>query len=291
MKNILKYGVGFLAGALVVNVPFVMSNTNIADDVLSNALASAMYKVNTYQQKQEDEALAKLPNILDCQNMQWMKNCTELNKQAKKNPNAPLRVTSEKGLEYNFVPGTPSSVIRLQLEQTPEAAAAYVTYLDSTWGEAKKSASLAQMEIWKRGPMDNMIGLDRAKAQSEMPKNIATDEIVVSAFVHSECGACSVQLTTLASLQKKYPKLKIKVFQVNQDSEGFNRKVTQVGLTGRMLSSQEANKVYESGVVKWPTIWIDNASKKSRSDLSGTRSMVQLEDGLQAMSYINMAKK
>jgi peroxiredoxin len=290
MNNFLKISIGFLAGALAVNVPSVLSNTN-ADDILSDAIASAMYKVNSAEIKREDETLERLPNILDCQNMQWMKNCTELNKHAKKNPNAPLRVISEKGLEFNFVPGTPSSVIRLQLEQTPEAAAAYVTYLDRTWGEAKKSASLAQMELWKKGPMDNMIGLDRAKAQSELPKNIATESLVVSAFVHSDCGACAVQLTTLETLQKKYPKLSIKVFQVNEDSEGFKRKVTEHGLTGRMLSSAEASKVYDAGVVKWPTIWIDNASKKRRSDLSGTRSMVQLEDGLQAMSYINMASK
>jgi thiol-disulfide isomerase/thioredoxin len=291
MNNALKIGLGFLAGALAVNSSFVMSNTEDAGDALVSAIANAMYKVKSFEQKQEDEELGKLPNILDCQNMEWMKNCTILNKQAKKNPNAPLRVLSEKGLEYNFVPGTPSSVIRLQLEQTPEAAAAYVTYLDATWGEAKKSAGLAQMEMWKRGPMDNIIGLDRAKAQSELPKKIASDEIVVSAFVQSECGACQIQLTTLETLQKKYPKLKIKVFQVDQNSEAFKTKITQRGLAGRMLSAQEANKVLESGVTKWPTIWIDNATKKSRSNLSGTRSMVQLEDGLQAMSYINMASK
>lgn len=291
MNNTIKLGAAFLLGAVTMNVLPVMSTSQVADDVLTSAIEGAMLKVKSAELKYEDQALEKLPNILDCQNMQWMKNCTEINKHAKKNPNAPLRVVSEKGIEFNFVPGTPSSIIRLQLEQTPEAAAEAVTYQDTTWGEYKKSASLYQMELWKRGPLKNILGLDVAKAQSEMPKPIAVDDLVVSTFVHSECGACDVQLTTLENLQKRYPKLKIKVFQVNQDSEGFNRRITQRGLSGRMLSHEEADTVLKSGVEKWPTIWIDNASKKSRTDLSGTRSINQIENSLQAMSYVNMASK
>lgn len=291
MNNNVKIGAAFLAGALLLNVPLVMSNSPDADNVLSDAIASAMYKVKSYELKQEDETLGKLPNILDCQNMQWMKNCSEINKQAKKNPNAPLRVQNNKGIEYNFVPGTPSAVIRLQLEQSPEAAAAAVTYMDTTWGEYKKSAALYQMELWKRGPLDNILGLDRAKKLSEQPKAIATADLSLSVFVHSQCGACDTQLTTLSTLQSKYPALQIKIFQLDEDSTAFKRKVTERGLSGRMLSKAEAKNVYDSGVVKWPTIWIDNIKKQRRDDLSGTRSLVQLEQSIQAMTYITTASK
>lgn len=291
MNNSLKMGLAFVAGAITFNATAVFSNVPQSEELLTNALANAIYKVNQHQLKIEDEQLEKLPNILDCQNMQWMKNCTEINKQAKKNPNAPLRVENPKGVEFNFVPGTPSAVIRLQLEQTPEAAAAMVDYMDTTWGEYKKSSSLYQMELWKRGPMENIIGLDRAMELNEKPKAIRTEALSVSVFIHSQCGACEVQLRTLAKLREKYPSLPIKVFQVDQDASAFKRKVSDQGLNGRMLSSAEASQVHKSGVIKWPTIWIDNNQQKQRDTLSGTRSIVQIEERLQAMTYITTASK
>lgn len=116
MNHKLKIGLAFVAGALISNAGTVMSNVPNGQDVLAEALSSALDRVNRTARDRENEELDKLPNILDCQNMQWMKNCTELNRNAKKNPNAPLRITNNKGLEFNFQPGTPSAVIRLQLE-------------------------------------------------------------------------------------------------------------------------------------------------------------------------------
>lgn len=163
MKSTFKIGIAFLAGGVIFNAPFAVSNSASTEDILARAMAGAMQSMADYQSKKEDEELAKLPNIMDCQNMQWMKNCTEVNKQAKKNPTAPIRVTNASGLEFNFVPGTPSAMIRLQLEQTPEAAMAAVKYMDQTWGEYKKSASLYQSAMWDAGPLDNIIGLEKAK--------------------------------------------------------------------------------------------------------------------------------
>jgi hypothetical protein len=254
-------------------------------------MAGAMQSVAEYQQKREDEELEKLPNIMDCQNMQWMKNCTEINKQAKKNPNAPVRVTNAAGLEFNFVPGTPSAMIRLQLEQTPDAAMAAVRYMDQTWGEYKKSASLYQSAMWDAGPLDNIIGLEKAKQKFDAPKPINTKDIAVSVFVHSMCGACEVQLSTLIKLQERYPSLKISVFQFDENPEGFKAKVTDRGLKGRILNALEARNALKAGVDKWPTTWLDNMPFKQRETLPGVRSIVQLEERLQGISHIITAKK
>lgn len=291
MNNRLKYGLAFTAGALLCNVPFAISNTTSTEDMLASAMAGAMKKVADYQQVREDEELAKLPNIMDCQNMQWMKNCTEINKQAKKNPTAPIRVTNASGLEFNFVPGTPSSVIRLQLEQTPAAAMNAVKYMDSTWGEYKKSASLYQNAMWEAGPLQNIIGLDKAKQIADAPKAINTNDLSVSVFVHSMCGACDVQLATFEKLQQRYPNLKISVYQFDENAEGFKAKVTERGLKGRMLDALEARNALRAGVDKWPTTWIDNVPNKKRESLDGTRSIVQLEERLQGMTHISVAKK
>lgn len=291
MKSKLRYGLVFVAGGVLFNAPFAISNSPSTEEVLSRAMAGAMQQVADYQKQREDQELEKLPNIMDCQNMQWMQNCTEVNKQAKKNPTAPIRVTNAKGLEFNFVPGTPSSVIRLQLEQTPEAAMAAVKYMDSTWGEYKKSATLYQNAMWDAGPMKNIIGLDKAKQIADSAKAINTQDITMSVFVQSQCGACEVQLATLSKLQERYPSLKISVFQVDENAEVFKTKVTDQGLRGRMLNALEAHNALKAGVEKWPTIWIDSPALKKRDSLSGTRSMVQIEERLQGMTHIIMAKK
>ncbi|MCF5460916.1 TlpA family protein disulfide reductase, partial [Pseudomonas syringae] len=206
-------------------------------------------------------------------------------------PNAPLRVTNSSGLEFNFVPGTPSSMIRLQLEQTPEAAMAALKYMDTTWGEYKKSAGLYQNAMWEAGPLKNIIGLERAKAIADAPKQINTQDISVSVFVHSMCGACEVQLATYEKLQERYPNLKITVFQFDENPDGFKIKVTDKGLKGRMLNALEAHNALKAGVEKWPTSWIDNTRMKQRESLAGVKSIVQLEERLQGMSRITTAKK
>nr|WP_192963362.1 hypothetical protein [Pseudomonas fluorescens]CEK42171.1 hypothetical protein PQBR57_0218 [Pseudomonas fluorescens SBW25] len=291
MKNKLQIGLAIIAGGVLFNIPWAFSNAPSTEEVLSRAMAGAMQQVADYQQKREDDELNKLPNIMDCQNMQWMKNCTEVNKQAKKNPTAPIRVTNAKGIEFNFVPGTPSAVIRLQLEQTPEAAMNAVQYMNSTWGEYNKSAKLYQNAMWEAGPMDNIIGLDRAKAKFDAPKAVNQKSIALSVFVHSMCGACEVQLTTLAKLQERYPELKITVFQFDDNEAGFKAKVTDKGLKGRMLDALEARNALKAGVDKWPTTWIDNVPLKQRQSLAGVRTIVQLEESLQGITHILEAKK
>lgn len=291
MKSKFKIGIAFLAGGVIFNAPFAVSNSATTEDILAKAMAGAMQTVADYQKRKEDEELAKLPNIMDCQNMQWMKNCTEVNKQAKKNPTAPIRVTNASGLEFNFVPGTPSAMIRLQLEQTPEAAMAAVRYMDQTWGEYKKSANLYQSAMWEAGPLDNIIGLEKAKQQFDAPKEINTAALAVSVFVHSMCGACEVQLSTLAKLQERYPALRITVFQFDDNPEGFKAKVTDRGLKGRILNQHEASNALKAGVDKWPTTWIDNLAMKQREPLPGVRSIVQLEERLQGISHIITASK
>lgn len=291
MNNVLKYSIAFIAGGFAINMPSVIANIPTAEDALSRTLALAIYNANRLEKEQEEQELAKLPNILDCQRMEWMKNCSEINKQAKKNPNAPIKILNKQGLEFNFAPGTPSAMIRLQLELTPEAAEAALQYQDESWGLNKKAASLYQDAMWRAGPMPNLIGLEQAKKLSDMPKNVDTKTLAISAFVHSQCGACEVQLSTLQKLQSRYPELKITVFQFDNNPSGFKAKVTDKGLAGRMLNRQEAEAALKNGVERWPTLWIDNYRVKERNKLSGTRSIFQLEEELQAMTYVKTAAK
>lgn len=291
MKSTSKVLLAFFAGGVIFNATNVFSNMSPNQDILASAIAVAVDRVNKLEEEREKEQLAKLPNILDCQNMEWMQNCSEVNDNAKRNPTAPVRIQNSKGLEFNFVPGTPSAVIRLQLEQSPEAASAAVQYMDETWGEYKQAAQLYQNAMWEAGPMDNIIGLDKAMELKNAPKDIDVAALAISVFTHSQCGACEVQLSTLGKMQERYPNLKITVFQFDDNPDGFNNKVTRNGLRGRILRPAEAASALKSGVDKWPTIWIDNRSSETRDRLSGVRSIVQIEERLLAMTHINSASK
>ncbi|WP_447847076.1 hypothetical protein [Pseudomonas aeruginosa] len=287
----MKIALAFMAGGLAFNAPFVLSDSTKPNDALSNAIAIAMAKVDKYNEDRENAELDKLPNILDCQNMDWMKNCSELNRNTKKNPQAPMRMIGRNGVEFNFQPGTPSAVIKLQLEQTPEAAAELVSYMDNTWGEYHKSAELYKMAMWKNGDLKNIKGLDAATEKSAAKKYIDTDNVSMSVFVESTCPVCEKQLQILSSVQQKYPKLRIKIFQLDGDREAFSRHVTQRGLTGRVLTREESINIQKLGVTSWPISWIDNTKVNRRKSLVGNRTLKQLEDHFQAMTYIQPEKK
>lgn len=291
MKTSFKFALAFIAGGLVFNAPFVLSDATDPNEALSNAIALAMAKVDKYNEDRDNAELDKLPNILDCQNMDWMKNCSELNRNAKKNPQAPMRMVGKNGVEFNFQPGTPSAVIRLQLEQTPEAAANLVTYMDQTWGEYHKSADLYKMAMWKNGELKNIKGLDAAAEKSTEVKYIDTDNVSMSVFVESTCPVCEKQLQILSTVQQKYPKLKIKVFQLDGDRDAFMKHVTQRGLTGRVLTRDERINLQKLGVTSWPISWIDNTKVQRRKSIVGNRTLKQLEDQFQAMTYIQPEKK
>lgn len=291
MNKFTSIGIAFVCGGLAVNAIPAISNTEQVNYALSTAIESAFTRLEQARIERENDSIDRLPNILDCQKMQWMENCSTINREAKKNPNAPIRLTNSDGVEFNFVPGTPSAIIRLQLEQSPEAAMEAVRYMDRTWGEYKMSAQLYQEAMWEAGPLENIIGLDRALALRDQPKDINTSSLSLSVFVHSQCGACEVQLSTLGKLQERYPELRIAVFQFDDNQAGFDRKITGNGLRGRILKPQEAEAALKAGVDKWPTVWIDNNASRKRETLSGVRTILQLENSLLGMTHVLNASK
>jgi thiol-disulfide isomerase/thioredoxin len=147
------------------------------------------------------------------------------------------------------------------------------------------------MAMWKNGDLKNIKGLDAATEKSAAKKYIDTDNVSMSVFVESTCPVCEKQLQILSSVQQKYPKLRIKIFQLDGDREAFSRHVTQRGLTGRVLTREESINIQKLGVTSWPISWIDNTKVNRRKSLVGNRTLKQLEDHFQAMTYIQPEKK
>lgn len=274
----------FVAGGVIFNSGSAISNAPSTQEILTSAMASAIEEVNNRQAAREEMELAKLPNIIDCQNMKWLENCTEINKQAKKNPNAPIRIKNQTGLEFNFQPGTPSAIMRLQLEQTPAAAEAAVRYMDSTWGEYKKAAALSQVALWQV-KLQNIKGLEAAQNDLKAVKDFDVKGLSISVFVESTCPICERYLGQLETLQKKYPELSIRVFQLDQNKEAFMQKVARRGLRGKVLEPEMTAKLMQAGIRSWPVSWIDHMPTKKRETILGNRTVAQLENRLMAMTY------
>lgn len=274
----------FIAGGAIFNSGLAISNAPSTQDLLTSAMASAIEEVNNRQAAREEMELAKLPNIVDCQNMKWLENCSEINKQAKKNPNAPIRIKNQTGLEFNFQPGTPSPIMRLQLEQTPEAAEAAVRYMDATWGEYKKAAALSQVAMWQV-QLQNIKGLEAAQNDLKSVKDFDVKGLSISVFVESTCPVCERYLGQLETLQKKYPQLSIRVFQLDQNKEAFMQKVSRRGLRGKVLEPEMTAKLMQAGIRSWPVSWIDHLPTKKRETIWGNRTLAQLESRLMAMTY------
>ena len=74
MNTKMKVVLAFVTGGVLFQAPWAISNAPSTEEVLSRAMAGAMQQVEDYRQKREAEELNKLPNIMDCQNMEWM-NC------------------------------------------------------------------------------------------------------------------------------------------------------------------------------------------------------------------------
>lgn len=87
MNSNLKIGLAFVAGGVLMNAGVAFSNAPSTQDMLADAMSMAINKANEAAEQREDARLEKMPNIMDCQKMTWMQSCSELNKQAKKNPN------------------------------------------------------------------------------------------------------------------------------------------------------------------------------------------------------------
>lgn len=228
----------------------------------------------------EDEELKIIPDVLDCDRMKWMSSCVAINKQAKRHPEAPIRVHSKEGVEHNFPPGTPATVIHMILEGTPQAAKAFLDQHDAHMGQFKRAANAYQEELWARGGMVNASDVHETMAALDIPEKIDLSKINMYVFTSSTCGACDVQLRHLIELKDRQPQLKLFIYQIDQDKEAFNKKVVSNGLNGRILSPSEAGKVFKQGVAGTPTTWIEYKDKKRRVVLNGAFGVRQLEQQL-----------
>ncbi|MEE8058118.1 MAG: hypothetical protein V3T17_09820 [Pseudomonadales bacterium] len=272
-------------GGLLANTLTATANLDVVD-----SLTRAFENIAQRKEAKQEEVRAKLPNALPCESMGWMGNCNEINNQQKRNPLAHIQAKSRSGTEMNFPPGTSSADMRHALEQSLESAIAVREYRNKVIGEAQLAADLMRKAAWVTGPMEHLPTIDELLATEKVPLNINTSNLDVSFFTSSTCSTCGYQLSALNTLRKKYPFLKIRVYQMDNNRVYQQQKLIDEGYTSRILSTKEILALSRKGVTDAPALFIDNQQTKTRQHIPEFASFRRLEKHLQAAAYIKTAQ-
>lgn len=252
-------------------------------------------------------AAPQLPDVLNCQVLSWMKNCTAINTMAQANPAAPIRVQDPDGLEFNFPPGTPSAVITYALAPTPDNARALWHYFEKQSYRADYEAALMSKVVAEEGGYKGVLSKSRAQSFSENSDDRgthasialnkpgeATDDLALVAanpgayknvkmyvFYDSDCKWCNKMAPELASLHKAHPELSISLLQLNKDDAGIKKFAAVTHLpTHNLDGTQYADQM--RGMVKGtPTIWFQRADSQTTAVVPGYQSIKQIEADIQ----------
>jgi hypothetical protein len=252
-------------------------------------------------------AAPQLPDVLNCQSLSWMKNCTAINTQAQQNPAAPVRVMDQDGLEFDFQPGTPSVVITYALAPTPENAKALWHYYEKQFYRADYEAALMSRVVGAEGGYKGVLSTSRAQSYSEnsddrgthgsialnKPGEAGSDEAMAAAnpaayknvkvyvFYDSGCKWCNKMAPELATLHKAHPDLSISLLQINDDDAGLKKFAALTHLPTHNLDGSPYAEKMRDMVKGTPTIWLQRADSQTTAVVPGYQSIRQLESDIQ----------
>lgn len=292
-SNVRSHVLPFLAGCMLT-AGLMLSQGAVStsgvepatEQMIQQAASNTAQAVVLALQDNEREKLAKIPDPLDCNSFSWMESCEEINKQAKLNPQAPMRVQRKDGLEFNFPPGTPTPVIKAMLNDSPAATQQMIDYLDALAGHHQSLANRYKDQLWAQGGLKNVeMSADRAAIQKGLPKDtINQNNVKITLLYDSRCAACKTTLANLRGLKEKYPDISISAFQFDDDPNAVERTKERYGVAARMLTQDEVDRLRSTGVNVVPTMWIDNPSQKRRLQREGTVSLTVIESELEKVS-------
>jgi thiol-disulfide isomerase/thioredoxin len=227
----------------------------------------------------DEESLA----LFDCGQVTWMQNCDAANKAYNKNPDTHLRVHDLDGLEFNFAPGTPTVMMRLMMERTPEAAKDAADYLEKHLLVATASSTLWAREIANRGgALKGTKTLEQTEAEQAMPV-INYDNIKVYYFYDSNCPFCKKMMPHASTLRLNHAKLKFSAIQLNDDKSALDQINLQYYLDAAILPASKREE-YRKKVPTTPSVWVENSKTQKMYKITGYRPYPELSKQLAELS-------
>lgn len=283
---------GFLSGAFIsagfAFAPHVTSSSSLNDqakEIISVTVKESLSAALAEIDKKDQERIDNIPDILNCNTFHWMKNCEEVNEQAKLNPSAHLRIKNKDGVEFNFAPDTPSAYMEFALNPTPETAEKWHQALDSFMGHMNKANAVSNMQFLVRGGYESAPRADGAP-KSRTEYDLPFKDLTINVFGSSTCSYCFTYIKRLKNLKKEMPGLQVAIFQFDHKSNELVRRAKEAGFFARKLTKQEIAKVGPS-ILKSPTTWVDNKRTKNRITFYGLPNFPQVISMLEQAAFEN----
>ncbi|MEQ9223824.1 MAG: hypothetical protein RJQ08_11545 [Salinisphaeraceae bacterium] len=247
--------------------------------------------------EEERSDLERLPDVLECNKFSWMENCEVLNRQAKRNPAAPIRARASDGTEYTFAPDTPSTVITHMLNPTSESASAMVARERRMRERDELAARLARIAIKQQygefgfgdfdGPGGEPLSVQEVQAQNakneasslknvRASQSIDYESVRVFVFYDSDCAYCRRSMPEWIQLKNAHPGLDLRLLQMNEDDRYLQLVRNEYELPAVPLTGAKREDILRR-VETTPTVWIEDKSSKRTRVLSGYQSMSNLE--------------
>lgn len=251
------------------------------------ALEAAVAKALQQQKAAEDARLDRMPDVFQCAQMTWLKpiECKELNRQAKLNPGAPVRAHTAEGVEIVFPPGVSSAEMMHVLSGTEESAIAYLQDMERLNRHQEKAAQNYRKALarWE-GTRGVFNGFE--EHMRERNPDIKEDQIIINVFYESTCPACEKYFSNVVDMKKKYPRMRIFLFQIDKDTRRLARVQKQTGLPARIMTPEELAQMKSQGLTRWPYTLVDNPQIKKRIAKYGVTSVSHLEAAAARLSVL-----
>jgi len=283
-----------VVGGAVTFTGSVTSNNHISpvtEVAIAKAVSESVTQMSTLMREAEERELNSLPDVLNCTHMEWMTTCSSINKQAKKNPHAPVRVKTKDGLEMNFAPGTPSAVMAYMLDPNEATTSAYLDYIEQTHLHNEGLAHRYKAAYYQRGGIANIVSAESTLREITENRAIDTRSVIVNIFYDSTCPHCKTLMKNMRTVKERYPELQVRFFQIDADTNAMRDLVQLHGSPVRLASTAEKQRLAASGVNVFPMTWFDNLRTKKRIVIPGAMSTLSIENNLERISAILTAEK
>lgn len=223
--------------------------------------AQKQYEMNLY---------SALPNRIDCEQQTYLENCEDINFLLKKHPDAPMRIPTAQGDEVVIKPDAPAPLVNFILNQSPEGARETVEWWRGQFRRFNRMEQMIVAEGYRQGGIMNG-GPDGSPRTSFEEQTIGTGEgVEITMITQSTCPACQYQLNVMDRVTAMYPDISLRVFQVDQDEEYFQRTILDQGYGGRVMTPAEVNSLNITG---WPYTQVKSTVTNRHENFYGTKSI------------------
>lgn len=240
-------------------------------------------KIVAEQHKLEMQLYAKMPDVINCKQQHWMKDCDFVNFLLKKHPGAPIRVMTADGVTQSFAPDTPPSMLNALLDpNSKRAAKAFIQYQKSV-DEMNSSfgATLSEMFIKDRFKLE----MGDTPEPATPFDNADHSNFLLSVIVSKGVNGTSGFLDIVEALNHKHPRLKTQVIVLNSDLSWFNKNVKNRDFTKSNLASSAV--VHKLKISSFPTTFFKDLTSNRTARYNGELTANELNQWLNAFISTN----